>query len=132
MEFSLKKGSVNTPVTYIDDFCNDLYAKNISLRIDDTNRLITLSLDYSHMYSQKHPSYQNGFDEIQILEEHLPYLYTIQLYNEFYIIRKLAAILQKKHIGYKWKIELILSKSHIIDLKNIEIKNNDINLTFIP
>ena len=132
MEFSLKKGSVNTPVTYIDDFCNDLYAKNILLKIDDTNRLITLSLDYSHMYSQKPTNYQNGYDEIQLFEEHLPYLYTIQLYNEFYIIRKLAAILQKKHIGYKWKIELVLSKSHIIDLKNIEIKNNDINLTFVP
>ena len=132
MEFSLKRGSVNTPVTYIDDFCNDLYAKNILLKIDDTNRLITLSLDYSHMYSQKPTNYQNGYDEIQLFEEHLPYLYTIQLYNEFYIIRKLAAILQKKHIGYKWKIELVLSKSHIIDLKNIEIKNNDINLTFVP
>jgi hypothetical protein len=132
MEFSLKKGSVNTPVTYIDDFCNDLYAKNILLKIDDANRQITLSLDYSHMYSQKPTNYQNGYDEIQLFEEHLPYLYTIQLYNEFYIIRKLAAILQKKHIGYQWKIELVLSKSHIIDLKNIEIKNNDINLTFVP
>ena len=132
MEFSLKKGSVNTPITYINDFCNNLYAKNIALKIDEINRMITLKLDYSHNYSQEFTSYQNNFNDIQELEEHLHNLYTIQLYNEFYIIRKLATILRKKHIGYKWKTELILSKPHIKDLKNIEIKNNDINLTFAP
>jgi hypothetical protein len=132
MEFSLKKGYVHTPITYINDFCNNLFSKNVILKIDDFDGTITFRLDYYHIYLQQHTVYQNYFLDVQELEEHLPDLRSLQLSEEPTIIKRLKAIIHRKHSSYKWMIELVLSKTHIFELKNIEIINKDINLTILP